>query len=125
MGHSPVYSIIHSSPHSMKRHCLTLDLKDDPTLIAEYEAYHRAVWPDILESIRNAGITGMEIYRLGNRLFMIMETTDDFSFEQKAAMDAANPKVQEWEELMWRFQQPLPGAQAGEKWMVMERIFEL
>ncbi|MCB0549281.1 MAG: L-rhamnose mutarotase [Phaeodactylibacter sp.] len=109
----------------MKRHCLTLDLKDDPTLIAEYEAYHRAVWPDILESIRNAGITGMEIYRLGNRLFMIMETTDDFSFEQKAAMDAANPKVQEWEELMWRFQQPLPGAQAGEKWMVMERIFEL
>ena len=109
----------------MKRYCLTLDLKDDPALIAEYEAFHRAVWPDILESIRSAGITAMEIYRFGNRLFMIMETTDGFSFEQKAAMDAANPKVQEWEELMWRFQQPLPDAQAGEKWMVMERIFEL
>ena len=109
----------------MQRHCLTLDLKNDHQLIAEYEAYHRDVWPEIKESIRSAGITHMEIYRFGNRLFMIMETEDDFSFERKATLDAANPKVQEWEELMWKFQQPLPGAKPGEKWMLMERIFEL
>lgn len=109
----------------MKRYCLALDLKDDPALIAEYEAYHRAVWPEILASIRGAGIQDMEIYRIGNRLFMIMETADGFSFAHKAAQDLANPKVQEWESLMSNYQQRLPQASPGEKWMLMERIFSL
>jgi L-rhamnose mutarotase len=94
--------IIHNSSLNM-RFCLALDLKPDPALIAEYEAYHRAVWPEILESIRSAGISALEIYRVENRLFMILEAGDGFSFEQKAGMDAANPKVQEWETLMWRY----------------------
>lgn len=109
----------------MKRHCLTLDLKDDPALIAEYEKYHEAIWPEIKDSIITSGITHMEIYRLDNRLFMIMETDDSFSFTQKAAMDAANPKVQEWEMLMWKYQEPLKNAAKGEKWMLMNKIFEL
>jgi L-rhamnose mutarotase len=109
----------------MKRYCLALDLKDDPALIAEYEAYHRAVWPEILASIRGAGILDMEIYRIGNRLFMIMETEDGFSFTDKAAQDLANPTVQEWEALMSRYQQRLPQASPGEKWMLMEKIFSL
>ncbi len=67
----------------------------------------------------------MEIYRVGNRLFMVMEVSDDFSFAAKAAADATDPRVREWEELMWRYQQPLPLAQPGEKWLRMERIFEL
>jgi L-rhamnose mutarotase len=67
----------------------------------------------------------MEIYCFGNRLFMIMETEPHFSFEGKAAMDAANPKVQEWEALMWRYQQALPGARPGEKWVLMDKIFDL
>ena len=108
----------------MNRYCLTLDLKDEPQLIAEYEAYHREVWPEIKKSITDSGITGMEIYRFGNHLFMIMETDDTFNFERKAAMDAANPKVQEWEELMWKFQQPLKNAKPGEKWVLMDKIFE-
>ena len=109
----------------MKRFCLALDLKNDPGLIAEYEEWHRKVWPEIKESIHSAGITAMEIYRLGERLFMVMETRDDFSFENKRRMDKANAKVQEWEELMWKFQQPLPQARPGEKWVRMERIFKL
>jgi len=109
----------------MPRYCLALDLKDDPTLIAEYEKYHEKIRPEIAESITGAGITQMEIYRIGNRLFMIMETTDDFSFEEKAAADAANPKVQEWENLMWHYQQALPMAKEGEKWMMMKNIFKL
>jgi L-rhamnose mutarotase len=109
----------------MKRFCLALDLQPDASRIAEYEAMHRAVWPEIIDSIRNAGIRHLEIYRIENRLFMILEAGDDFSFENKAAMDAANPKVQEWENLMWRYQQALPTARAGEKWMLMERIFVL
>ena len=109
----------------MKRYCLALDLVDDPLLIAEYEQYHTAIWPEIKESILQAGITGMEIYRLGNRLFMIMETGDAFSFEQKAAMDGANRKVEEWEKLMGKYQQVLPQAKAGEKWILMDKIFQL
>jgi L-rhamnose mutarotase len=109
----------------MKRYCLALDLVDDPVLIAEYEEHHRNVWPEILKSIQETGILDMEIYRRGNRLFMIMEASPDFSFSAKAAADAANPKVQEWEKLMWQYQSALPGAQPGEKWMLMQKIFSL
>lgn len=109
----------------MKQFCLALDLKDDDLLIAEYEAYHRSVWPEILASIKNAGIEQMEIYRTGNRLFMIINATDEFSFEKKSVADAANEKVQEWEQLMWKYQQSLPGCKPGEKWILMEKIFSL
>jgi len=109
----------------MQKYCLTVDLKDDAELIAEYEKYHTAIWPEIYESITGAGITNMEIYRNDNRLFMIMETDDTFSFEKKSAMDATNPKVQEWENLMWNYQQPLKNAAKGEKWVLMNKIFQL
>lgn len=109
----------------MKRFCLALDLKDDEQLIAAYEAVHREVWPGIIASIKEAGIQQLEIYRIMNRLFMIMETTDDFSFEKKAERDAKNELVQQWENLMWRYQQALPLAKPGEKWILMQKIFEL
>ena len=109
----------------MTRYCLALDLKDDETLIAEYEKMHREVWPEIISSIKNADIENLEIYRIGNRLFMILEAGANFSFEKKAAMDAANETVQRWEELMWKYQQALPTAKPGEKWMMMDKIFSL
>ncbi len=109
----------------MQRHCLTLDLKPDPESIAEYEAFHLAVWPEIIESIQAAGISQLEIYRYGTRLFMILEADDDFSFEKKSRMDARNPKVQEWEALMWKYQEALPAAKPGEKWIPMRKIFAL
>ena len=107
----------------MPRYCLALDLKNDPKLIAEYEAFHRAVWPDILESLMASGILEVEIYRVENRLFMILEAGENFSFEQKAAADAANERVQAWEDLMWRYQQALPNTPEGGKWRLMNRIF--
>jgi len=111
----------------MKKYCLAVDLVDDAALIAEYENWHKKenAWPEIMKSIKDSGIVDMEIYRTGNRLFMIMETADDFSFERKAAMDEANPKVQEWEQLMWKFQKALPWAKRGEKWILMNKIFQL
>ena len=109
----------------MKTYALALDLKNDPTLIAAYEAYHRAVWPEIIQSIRDAGVVALDIYRLENRLFMLLKANDDFSFEEKALADARNPKVQEWEALMWTYQQALPTSKPGEKWVLMERIFGL
>ena len=108
-----------------RRYCLTLDLQDDPQLITEYKRYHQKIWPEITKSIKDAGIDNMEIYLRGTRMFMIMDVSDQFSFERKAEADRGNPKVQEWEALMWRFQQPLPGARPGEKWQLMEKIFEL
>jgi L-rhamnose mutarotase len=109
----------------MRRHCLTLDLKDDQVAIADYKRYHVKIWPEIKESLVDAGIADMEIYLLGTRLFMIMDVTDEFSLSAKAAADAANAKVQEWETLMWQFQQPLPQARPGQKWIAMEKIFSL
>jgi L-rhamnose mutarotase len=108
-----------------QRYCLTLDLRNDPPLIAEYRRYHEKIWPEITASLREAGILDLEIYLFGTRMFMILEVDDSFSFEKKAAGDLKNPKVQEWERLMWRFQKALPDAQPGEKWLLMERIFKL
>ena len=109
------------------RLCYALDLKDDPALIAEYERWHQPgnIWPEIVDSLRAAGIRDMEIFRTGNRLFMLMEVDDDFSPAAKAAADATDPRVQAWEALMWKFQQPLPFAQPGEKWVAMTLIFSL
>jgi len=107
------------------RYCLALDLKDDNGIIAEYEKWHENVWPEIKRSITDSGITAMEIYRTGNRLFMIMETLDTFRFEDKALRDRTNPKVVEWEQLMWNYQKALPWAKEGEKWILMKRIFTL
>jgi L-rhamnose mutarotase len=108
-----------------RRHCLTLDLKDDPKLIAEYKRRHERIWPEITQSIKDSGIAELEIYLLGTRMFMILEVNENFSFEAKAAADQRNPIVQDWEERMWEFQQALPQAKPGEKWLPMERIFKL
>jgi L-rhamnose mutarotase len=108
-----------------RRFCLTLDLKDDPALITEYRKHHEKIWPEITESIKNSGIVDMEIYLLGTRMFMIMEVNESFSFEKKEKADQHDPKVQEWEQLMWKFQQALPQAKPGEKWLLMERIYKL
>ena len=108
-----------------RRYCLTLDLKNDPNLIAEYKRYHEKIWIEITRSIKDAGIEDMEIYLLGTRMFMIMEVNETFSFTAKSKADHLNPKVQEWETLMWKFQQALPQAKPGEKWLLMDRIFSL
>ena len=108
----------------MKRFCLALDLNDDQKSIEEYDRYHQNVWPEIKKSLTDSGIIDMEIYRLKNRLFMIIEAEDDFSFERKAEMDSNNPKVQEWERLMSNFQKPFPFAKPNEKWIIMEKVFK-
>ncbi|MCM8729977.1 L-rhamnose mutarotase [Hephaestia sp. GCM10023244] len=110
-----------------QRYCLALDLVDDADLIAEYERWHRAgqTPPAIVRSIRAAGIENMELFRAGNRMVMVIDAADDFSFARKAAMDLADPAVVAWEEQMARFQQPVPAAGKGEKWTAMTRIFRL
>ena len=108
-----------------RRYCLTLDLKDDSNLVEEYRRKHQKIWPEITQSIKDSGIEDMEIYLLGRRMFMIMEANERFSFEAKAKADRDNPKVQEWENLMWKFQKPLLQPKPGEKWLLMEQVFKL
>ncbi len=110
-----------------KKLCFACDLIDNPELIEQYRQYHlkENAWPEITESIKDSGIIDMEIYLLANRLFMVIEVDETFSMERKQIMDAANPKVQEWEKLMWQFQQAPPGAKKGEKWVSVEQIYKL
>ena len=108
------------------RHCLALDLHDDPQLIAQYEAHHRAVWPEVLAHLRAHGVRELEIFRLGTRLVMVMDT-DDAAFDAAAMADAerASTRLREWEALMWRFQKPTPWTPAGVKWTPMAPVFRL
>lgn len=109
------------------RHYLALDLHDDPELIRAYEEWHRPgkIPAGVTASIRNAGILNMEIWRAGNRLFMVMDTAAGFCPDAKASADMASPDVQAWERLMWEFQKPLPCAKDGEKWVPLTRIYTL
>lgn len=114
-------------PKEKERLCFALDLKDEDDLIKEYENWHQPenCWPEITSSILQAGITKMEIYRTGNRLLMIMEVEPGFDLPAKTRADRENKKVQEWEEMMSRFQKKLPWAKDNEKWVLMNRIFQL
>ncbi len=109
----------------MQRFCFSLELKNDSAAIERYLEHHRAVWPEVLESIRSAGVLQMEIYRAANRLFMVMETNDDFTLEQKAAMDRENAKIQEWERLMEQYQLVPDGVSREAKWQPMQAVFSL
>ncbi len=110
----------------MKTYCFALDLHDDSGLIEEYKRYHQKehIWPEVLESFSVPGLISEEIYLAGNRLFMILNTTDEFSLEAKNAADNASAIMQKWEELMWKYQKPLPFAKPGQKWVPMEKIFD-
>lgn len=109
----------------MKTYVLALDLKNDPNLISQYEEYHKHVWPEIIKSITDSGIQECVIYRISNRLIMQLTTTNEFSFENKSALDNTNSKVLEWETVMWNFQQAIPGFPPNEKWQLCEEIFRL
>ena len=111
----------------VKRYCQTLNLKDNPELIAEYRKRHSKgeVWPETLAAIREVGILEMEIYILGTRLFMIVETPLDFEWDTAMDRMATLPKQEEWEAYMAVFQQAEAGASSAEKWQLMDRMFYL
>ena len=111
----------------VKRYCQTLDLKDNAELIAEYRKRHseNCAWKEIINGIRQVGILEMDIYILGSRLFMIVETPLDFDWDSAMAKLATLPRQQEWEDYMSVFQVSKPGASSAEKWKPMERMFHL
>ena len=118
---------VSSDRPDFKRYCLTLDLKDNPELIKEYKYWHEAhhIWPEIPKGIREVGITDMEIYLLGTRLFMIVETKPGFDFDSQMGKLSELPRQKEWEAFVSKFQKSSPDAKSSEKWKLMERIFKL
>ena len=110
----------------MKHFGLTINLKDDPDLIEQYKEYHRNAWPETLEALRAVGITKMNIYLLGRRMFMAMETVDEFELERDFPRYLEHhPRCREWDELMRTFQERIPDAKPDEWWAMMEPVFEL
>ena len=107
----------------MKRYCQTLELRDDTEMIEKYCEVHRHVWPEIIEGQRQVGILDMQIFRRGRRLFMIMDTVDDFDFVRDNARLATLPRQAEWEAYVAQFQGADPSAPSTDKWQLMERIF--
>ena len=108
----------------MQRFALTLHLRPDPTLADEYVARHREVWPAVLDSLRDSGILRSEIFRNGYQLIMVLDTTDDFTFDRKAAMDQANPVVMRWEKEMAKFQAVDDAdTDASKRWVLLENVF--
>ena len=108
----------------MTRQVLAVDLKDDATAIQTYLEHHRRVWPEVLRSLRTAGLSGMEIFVLGRRLVMIVETDGDFR-RSFATHVASHPRVAEWEALMRAMQEPPPGSTNGDAWTEMHPVFRL
>jgi L-rhamnose mutarotase len=109
---------------AITRHCLMLDLRDDPTVIAQYDAYHEAVWPEVLAALKASGIIDMTIWRRETRLVMLIETEPDFSFDKLVAGPDAHARVTEWNALMASFQQALPNAATAE-WQPMNLTFNM
>jgi L-rhamnose mutarotase len=108
------------------RHCLALDLRDDPVLIARYEAHHREVWPEVQAHLRAHGVRELQIFRLGTRLVMLLDTDDAlFDAQRMAAVERGDPRLREWETLMWQFQTPTPWTPEGMKWTPMVSICHL
>ena len=110
-----------------KRFCKTLTLEDDPQLIEDYKKVHApgAAWPEITQGMIDVGILDMEIYIVGTRLFMIMDTVPDFDHEQAMAELGNKPRQSEWEAYVSRFQRTSTDASADEKWNLVERIYKL
>jgi L-rhamnose mutarotase len=110
----------------MTRHVLAVDLKDDPDVVETYREHHRRVWPEVLRSLRGAGIADLQIYVLGRRLVMLVDLHDGLDVRRVFASHvASHPRVAEWEALMKSMQQPAPGSTAGEWWAVMQPVFHL
>jgi L-rhamnose mutarotase len=110
----------------MKTYAKTILLKNDPEKIAEYRRYHDQIWPEVVTSFRQVGVLDMRIWLLGQRLFMVMDTTDDFDPEtdlQEYLM--LDPKNDQWENLMATFQEQVPEARPGEFWADMELVFKM
>ena len=112
---------------SKRKLYFVLDLQNDPALIAEYEWWHRPenIWPEVLDALRARGASELELFRCGNRLVQVLEVDEQSNAVDPNAGGADSSRLQDWEQFMWKFQQALPFAAPGQKWVPMNRMFSL
>ena len=111
---------------TLKSLAMTLDLIEDPEVIEKYKAFHREVWPEVIDGLRSIGIARMSIFLLGARMFMYLEVPDDFDLATDfQRYTDSSPKAKEWDELMRNFQCRAPGAKEDEWWASMEEVFDI
>ena len=123
----PVRSFTQTQTTMLKRYCMALDLRNDPELIRQYKYVHtkEGIWPEIPRGIREVGISDMEIYLWGTRMFMILEVPIDWDFDKEMTRLGSLEKQPEWSRYVWQFQQRVPWAKEGEVWIQMEKVFSL
>jgi L-rhamnose mutarotase len=110
----------------MNRHVLTVNLRDDPAAIAAYRDHHRRVWPEVVASLRRAGVRRMDIHLLGRTAVMVVDLADGLDIARVFANhQASSARVAEWERLMKSLQEPPADARPGEWWARMEPVFHL
>ena len=102
-----------------------LELVDDDELIRKYVEVHAHVWPEIMAGQREVGILDMQIYRYGNKVFMICDTVDEFDWERDMARLATLPRQSAWEADVARYQGCDPSAPSAAKWHLMDKILQL
>ncbi|KAA0992103.1 L-rhamnose mutarotase [Dyadobacter aurulentus] len=112
---------------AIQRTCMALDLQDDPELIATYEHYHQPehIWREIPAGIREAGVVDMQIYRIGTRLFMIVDCEEGTDLKTAFEKMGTLPRQAEWAAYMAGFQVKLAEALPGEHWATMKPVFLL
>ena len=110
----------------MKTFALTLNLKNDPQAIAKYKQHHQQVWPEVEKALKDVGVVTMKIFLLGRRMFMYIQTGDDFVAERDFAryLDM-HPRCRQWDDLMCAFQEKVPEANQGEWWALMDQVYNL
>jgi len=110
----------------MKTYAMTLNLANDVNKIKKYMKYHQAVWPEVERSLKSIGITRMKIFLKGRRLFMYLETIDNFNPETDFPKYLENdPKCKEWDSIMCKFQEKVPEANEKEWWTTMDEVYNL
>ncbi|WP_159476987.1 L-rhamnose mutarotase [Dyadobacter sp. 3J3] len=116
-----------TKPKIFKRFCKTMELRQDSALIDTYRKIHArgAAWPEITQGMKEVGILEMEIYLLGTRLFMIMDTEVEFDHDKAMAELGSKPRQSEWEAYVSQFQNAATEASADQKWQLMEQIYKM
>lgn len=108
----------------MRRFGLTGALRNDGEAISTYERYHSAVWPEVLEDGRRAGVLRTAIFRDGRVLFMVIDTTDDFDLNEFSA-HLTSSRTLEWQEIMDGLLLDQLDSSVGQKWRAMPIVCDV
>ena len=77
--------------------------------IEEYEREHRRVWPELLQKLKDVGVSDYSIFRRGQDSFLTLRVNN---FDQAWDELDRDPVNQRWQEFMSNLFEPVPGQTA-------------